>query len=133
MRSRGRKEELTSDLTPLIDVVFLLLIFFVVTSVFKKDQYALGLSLPESKESGKSTLEKKEKLVIELSSDKLAFNNKSVSFEDLNASLRPVEKKEMIELRVAKDVMYQRLIKVLDILKENNLSNISLITEKKED
>ena len=43
-----RRESLGLDLTPVIDVVFILLIFFIVTSVFKKDELALVLDLPSS-------------------------------------------------------------------------------------
>jgi len=50
MARRHRREQLSMDLTPLIDVVFLLLIFFLVTSVFKKDELALLLKLPKSEQ-----------------------------------------------------------------------------------
>ena len=43
-----RRESLSLDLTPVIDVVFILLIFFIVTSVFKKEELALMLDLPTS-------------------------------------------------------------------------------------
>ena len=43
-----RREALGLDLTPIIDVVFILLIFFIVSSVFKKDELALVLNLPTS-------------------------------------------------------------------------------------
>jgi biopolymer transport protein ExbD len=43
-----RREALVPDMTPLIDVVFILLIFFIVTSVFKKEELALLLNLPDS-------------------------------------------------------------------------------------
>ena len=33
-----RREPLNPDITPLIDVVFILLVFFIVTSTFKKDE-----------------------------------------------------------------------------------------------
>ena len=42
-----RREPLNPDLTPLIDILFLLLIFFLATSVFKKDEVAISLSLPK--------------------------------------------------------------------------------------
>ena len=42
-----RREPLNPDLTPLIDILFLLLIFFLATSVFKKDEVAMSLSLPK--------------------------------------------------------------------------------------
>ncbi|MFV7791617.1 ExbD/TolR family protein, partial [Aliarcobacter lanthieri] len=43
-----RREPLGLVLTPVIDVVFILLIFFIVTSVIKKEQLALMLDLPAS-------------------------------------------------------------------------------------
>ena len=46
--ARKAKRETSRLLTPLIDVVFLLLIFFLVSSVFKKEEFAL-LNLPKAK------------------------------------------------------------------------------------
>jgi biopolymer transport protein ExbD len=46
-----RREPLSPDMTPLIDVVFLLLIFFLVSTSFKKDELALLLNLPTSQAS----------------------------------------------------------------------------------
>lgn len=44
---RTRSEDISLNLTPLIDVVFLLLIFFMVTTSFKQNEQ-LGIELPES-------------------------------------------------------------------------------------
>jgi len=44
-----RREHIAPDLTPLIDVVFLILIFFMVSSTFKKEELALLLTLPMPK------------------------------------------------------------------------------------
>ena len=44
---RQSKEEVTVNLTPLIDIVFLLLIFFMVSTTFTKENH-LSISLPES-------------------------------------------------------------------------------------
>jgi len=48
----------TPEITPLIDVVFLLLVFFMVSSVFKKEEPALQMKLPSST-SVKTVIEKK--------------------------------------------------------------------------
>ena len=130
MGRKTRREALAPDLTPLIDVVFLLLIFFTVSSVFKKDELALMLSLPTAEqgegEGGKSLEEN-----IELSKNEIAINGKKVDLEQLDARLASVAKKSMINLRVDGEVVYDRLIKVLDILQKYKLENLSLITEKK--
>ena len=45
-QSRMEQEEVSINLTPLIDVVFLLLIFFMVTASLRKEEADLGLTLP---------------------------------------------------------------------------------------
>ena len=64
-----RRESLGLDLTPVIDVIFILLIFFIVTSVFKKEELALILDLPTS--SAKEMKIDDEQIFIELSKNKL--------------------------------------------------------------
>tara|TARA_R110000868_G_scaffold226115_14_gene478658 strand:- start:2928 stop:3284 length:357 start_codon:yes stop_codon:yes gene_type:complete len=118
-------------MTPLIDVVFLLIIFFMVTSVFKKDELSLLLALPKAS-SGEAT-EAKEKLFLklELTSEELAVAGEKISLEELPTRLSNVSDKEQpVELRVDKDVRYERVVNVLDALKAAQLQNINLITEK---
>tara|TARA_Y100001936_G_scaffold199066_1_gene200313 strand:+ start:1871 stop:2272 length:402 start_codon:yes stop_codon:yes gene_type:complete len=129
MSRKSKREALTPELTPLIDVVFLLLIFFMVSSVFKKEELALLLNLPKTEE-GKKESTSKDIITIELSGQKIAFNGKDTSIESLNELLEDVQKKSLVNLRVDGDVKYQRLVKVLDTLQEYKLENLSLITER---
>lgn len=129
MARKSRREILTPELTPLIDVVFLLLIFFLVSSVFKKEELALLLSLPKS-EQGKGEKEIKKYVTIEMSGEKVAFESKEVSIEELSEKFGALDLKTLINLRVDGEVKYQRLVKVLDLLQKNKLENVSLITEK---
>tara|TARA_B100001971_G_C18267890_1_gene595789 strand:- start:3583 stop:3984 length:402 start_codon:yes stop_codon:yes gene_type:complete len=129
MARKAKRETLTPELTPLIDVVFLLLIFFMVSSVFKKEELALLLNLPKS-EQGKASEAKSKTLLIELSGENIAIDGKKISIEELNDSLKDVEKKTLINLRVDGEVKYNRLVKILDSLQKNKLENLSLITEK---
>ena len=130
MARKSRREHLTPELTPLIDVVFLLLIFFMVSSVFKKDELALLLNLPKA-ESGKSEASEKQYVTIELAEETIAFEGEKMSLEDLSLKVVDVEKKVLINLRVDGSVKYDRLVKVLDLLQKNKLENLSLITIKK--
>lgn len=117
------------DLTPLIDMVFLLLIFFLVTSSFKKEQLALLVKLPKS-EQGAGTEKKADQLTIELSDNEIAVNGKKTTLEELPAAFQAVEKSILVNLRIDGEVRYQRLVKILDLLQTNKLENISLITDK---
>ena len=124
-----RRETLGLDLTPVIDVVFILLIFFIVTSVFKKEELALMLDLPSS--NAKEMQIKQEQIFIELNPTKLAIKGIEVSFESLEDNLKAVKNKENpIVVRIDKKVEYQRVVKVLDLLQKYNLSNLALVTNE---
>ena len=124
-----RRESLGLDLTPAIDVVFILLIFFIVTSVFKKEELALILDLPAS--NAKEMEIQKEQVFIELSQDKLAIKGIEVSFESLEGNLKIIKDKEKpVIVRIDKKVEYQRVVKVLDLLQKYNLSNLALVTNE---
>lgn len=129
MKKRSR-ESSGIDMTPLIDVVFTLLAFFMVSTVFRKEELALLLSLPKTS-AGESKEQKKESIVIELGIEKVAYNGKETTFEALTEDLKNVSNKiTPIELRIDKEVKYERVIKLLDQLKNYELTNINLITEE---
>ena len=125
-----RREPLIPDMTPLIDVVFILLIFFIVTSVFKKEELALLLNLPDSQAQ---TLEiEKENIHIELSKEKLALKGKEVTLDVLEEELKQItDKKRAIIVRIDEEVMYGKIIEVLDLLQMYELHNLALVTKKK--
>jgi biopolymer transport protein ExbD len=124
-----RREHLGLDLTPVIDVVFILLIFFLVTSVFKKDELALMLDLPTSK--AKEIQVKQEQIFIELSVNKLAIKGIEVSFESLEDNLKSIKnKEESVIVRIDKKVPYERVVKVLDLLQKYSLNNLALVTNE---
>ncbi|MBP7769634.1 MAG: biopolymer transporter ExbD [Aliarcobacter sp.] len=124
-----RRESLGLDLTPVIDVVFILLIFFIVTSVFKKEELALMLDLPSS--NAKEMEIKKEQVFIELSQNKLAIKGIEVSFESLEDNLKAIKNKENpVIVRIDKKVQYERVVKVLDLLQKYNLTNLALVTNE---
>lgn len=125
-----KREILTPDLTPLIDVVFILLIFFIVSSVFKKEELALLLTLPDS-QAQEVEIEIKQ-INIELSKDELALKGKKLSFVELEEKLKAITKKDKpIIVRIDKDVQYDRIVIILDLLQKYSLNNLALITNKK--
>jgi len=124
-----RREPLGLDLTPIIDVVFILLIFFIVTSVFKKEELALMLDLPSS--DAQSIQIKEEQIFIELSENKLALKGIEISFSSLEDNLKEIKNKEnAVILRIDKKVPYERVVKILDLLQKYNLNNLALVTNE---
>lgn len=124
-----RREPLGLDLTAVIDVIFILLIFFIVTTVFKKEELALVLDLPTS--NAKEIEVKQDQIFIELAQDKLAIKGIEVSFESLENNLKAVkEKNNPVIVRIDKKVEYQRVVKVLDLLQKYDLNNLALVTNE---
>ena len=125
---RKKREILAPDITPLIDIVFILLIFFIVSSVFKKEELALNLNLPSS--TAKEMDVELKQLNIELSNFSLAYLGKSLTFIQLDIKLSNVIKKDKpIIVRIDKDVTYSKIVKVLDILQKYKLNNLALVTQ----
>ncbi|MCJ8326163.1 MAG: biopolymer transporter ExbD [Campylobacterales bacterium] len=124
-----RRETLGIDLTAIIDIVFILLIFFIVSSVFKKEELALVLDLPSS--NAKSLEVKEDEIFIELNKDSLAIKGIKVSFDSLEDNLKEIKDiKQTIVLRIDEKVEYKNVIKVLDLLQKYDLNNLALITKK---
>lgn len=129
MKKLAKKRELLAmDLTPLIDVVFLLLIFFIVASEFKKNETILNLTLPNSA-SQEKIVEKKD-VSIEISKDELAYNGKKITFDELKEKLELIKKDSPLTVKIDKEVKYERVIKLLDILNTLSLTNLQLITKE---
>ena len=89
-KTASNEEEVHVDLTPMIDVVFQLLIFFMVSSNFIKMDDKLDLRLPKSIATVK-TKKEKQKLEITYSQDrrhKVYYNGLFVSFNELRDRLK---------------------------------------------
>lgn len=126
-----RREPLVPEMTPLIDVVFILIIFFIVTSIFKKEELALLLNLPSS--SAKKLDIEREQITIELSETQLAFRGEEVTLERLEEALKKIEdKKSAVIVRIDEEVIYKRVVRILDMLQKYGLNNLALITKKKD-
>ena len=122
-----KRDTISPDLTPLIDVVFILLIFFIVTSVFKKEQLALILNLPES--NAKELIVELKDVSIELSQSSLAIHGIKILENELDEKLSKIKnKKSNIIVRIDEKVQYKRIVKILDSLKKYELNNLSLVT-----
>ena len=123
-----RTRRIRPDMTPLIDCVFLLLVFFLVTSVFKQDESVLKLILTETQSEVKR--DTPEGLYIELSETELAFNGQRGTPDELREKAATVQnKKSPVAIKIDKGTTYERIAVILDILQVQKLYNIQLINE----
>ena len=121
------------DLTPMIDIVFNLLIFFMVGSTIVETPQ-IEISLPKS--SSAVGVEKNENIVISISKDGQKYIN-GYLVEDLDANLADLAKTEgelekPVEIRSDEDVRTQILISVIDSVKNAGFTRLSIATDSKE-
>ena len=128
MRFRTENEEdFSVDLTPLIDVVFLLLIFFMVSTVFVDFKKQMDISLPSSKSSILSEVLKP--VTVELAVDKQIFlNGEKIHISEFELALSKIAKSERKEaiIRADKNLPYGDVIKIMGMLQNAQILNIGV-------
>jgi biopolymer transport protein ExbD len=126
------RRPLILELTPLIDVVFLLLIFFMVSTTFVNEPSALDVDLPMSS-SARMILEAEDVGITMTEDGRVFVDGEAVTMEELRTELRQLARKSpriQVVLRGDKGLEYQRLIDVMSIAHEMGLTNFSLATEE---
>lgn len=127
---KNSQRSLSVEITPLIDIVFLLVIFFVVTSKIETNQY-LTLDLPQS-ESFSSSLVNNSQNIILLESGVLIVNNQEFTMADIDKLLAGVaatfSREEVIVLSIEKKVFHEWIISLMDGLQALGFQNIQIKT-----
>ena len=115
-------------MTPLIDVVFLLIIFFMVSTVFVDFSRRMDINLPSSKSS--IIDEKPKTLEIEMSKNKKIFlAGKPVTLLGLEQILRKLDekgKKQTAIISADKVLPYGEVIQVMGLLQKAGIPDISV-------
>ena len=121
------------SLTPVIDVVFILLIFFMLASNFNKVGEVNMDMTKESTTSNKEDIKTIKLLVRQdqtvLSEGKVYDDNELLSM--LHIAIKDADKYSII-LTSKDDVTYQRFLNLISYLKTNELSNVSIGLKKNE-
>ena len=120
------------EITPLIDIVFILVIFFVATSKITDSQF-LDLDLPTTESFNVETSSLSNQIYV-FNDNTIVFNNKSylVNNDALkNALLNELIVEETIILSIEGDVTHKITIELMDFLQKNSLSDVQIRTLSK--
>ena len=127
---KDKERVLSVEITPLIDIVFLLVIFFVVTSKIETNQY-LTLDLPES-ESFSSSLSNNSQNIILLETGVFIVNNQEFTMSDIDKLLAGVgstfSKSEAVVLSIESKAFHEGVINLMDGLQALGFQNIQIKT-----
>ena len=132
-KNRSKAPQLA--LTSMLDVIFLLLCFFVTASVFSQWESEIAIKLPSA-----STAEEPDRLpgeiIVNLAKDgRTTVNGTALSLDDLKVRLAKVAKfypDQAVIIRADKEVRYERLVEIIDTCREANVWNFSFATEEGE-
>jgi biopolymer transport protein ExbD len=130
MATRINKELAKPDLTPMIDVVFKLMIFLMVTAVFAVTP-GLDIKLPEAEEA---QAPEKENLFIVVDQDgNMKLNHKAVTFsnlkEELQAKRKQLDNTTMIIIQGDERSTHGQIVQVMDIARQVGIVDQIIATE----
>jgi biopolymer transport protein ExbD len=116
----------------LVDILTILLIFFVVTTTFKKDQPEVKINLPESKTAQKLPAELEHAIVSVDENDEIKLDGRGMGVEQLEGAVRdlPEARKSMLALQADKKASFGTIIKVMDALKLAGVKNLPAFTRE---
>ena len=118
----------------LVDILTILLIFFVVSTTFKKDQPEVQINLPESKTATQAPAEAEHAIVTVDQNDEVRLDNNPINVERLEAAVRdlPAERRATLVLQADKKASFGIIIKVMDELKLAGVKNLPAFTRGEE-
>lgn len=125
-----KKKSIAVELAPLIDIVFILLIFFAVSSNLVSKNQSIPLTLPQ----GKTTEKQDSDLFISITKDKKIFiDQQRVEASMLTAMISDSFSKNpslQVILSADKHLQYEFIIHILDTIRLSGCTSIALHIEK---
>lgn len=119
-------------LTSMLDVIFLLLCFFVTVSVFSQWESEISIQLPSAKTSDEPERLPGEIIVNLDQSGTIKVNGSEMQLNELQDRLTRISKfypGQPVIIRADKETRYDDLVKVIDTCRAGNVWNFSLATE----
>lgn len=129
-----RREEVDLNITPLIDIVFLLLIFFMVSTTFQKES-ELHVQLPQAEQQ--ESVQPKQPLEIVISADgQYAIGGRTLADNSLPTLLKSLrtaagdDREQPLIVRADARTPHQAVVRAMDAASQLGLSRLSIATAR---
>lgn len=121
-----REEKCHTNLTSMIDVIFILLVFFMISTQFKNSSIKMQLPKLEKVSSAEAMQKEPE---ISANAELIFFNEMQVSEQELEKNLLNLskEKPEMtVRFKGDKNISYQRFLEIYSIIERSGIKKIAV-------
>jgi len=126
--SRRKTGDSSIDMSSLMDIIFILLIFVMMSVSFAKNFKQLEIDLPKS-QTGTSELSPDTQISIK-ENNKIYLDETEISLDKLSVLAKEGKlSNQVVSINVEKKVPYEFFIKILDILKQARIKKMNLGTE----
>jgi len=134
MAAQGKSSlsEVEMNITPLIDCVFLLLIFFMVTTVFQTPP-GLKVDLPKAAESDKPP--EKDLNILISKEGEMELNGEAVDFDNLEEALKrekEIYNSKVLIIKADKESLHGVVVDVMDAAKAVGIDELAIATDPEE-
>jgi biopolymer transport protein ExbD len=127
-----RRSSQIPNITPLIDIIFLLLVFFMLTSHFVQDT-VLNIQLPET-ESGQRMDDEKSIEIIINAAGQWFYQGQALEADDLYLTLQKdlsERKDKRVRIRGDKSSDLDSTVTLLDVARRAGATGVDIVTERK--
>lgn len=121
----------TMNIVPMIDVVFSILTFFILSSLFLSRSQGINVNLPQA---ATAELQKSEQITVTVKSDdSLALNRQAISLEQLQPAIQNLVKPNQgntVVINADKKVIHGRVVTVMDKIRQIPEVRLAIAAEK---
>jgi len=130
-RKRIREdEEAAIDMTPMLDIVFIMLIFFIVTTSFVKEA---GIEVNKPKASNQETKKNANIFIAVKDTGEIWLDKRRVDIELVGSTIEKLlaeQPTDVVIIQADKDAKHGVVVKVMDAIKEAGIDRISIAAAK---
>jgi biopolymer transport protein ExbD len=127
------EEEFELNVVPMIDVIFAILTFFIMSSLFLTRSESLPVNLPKA---ASAEMQEKARITVTVQeSGKIALNREAIALEDLQTSVRDLmgeTQESVIVINADEAVTHGRVVEVMDELREIEGATLGIATRQPE-
>lgn len=133
--SEYQKQKPAVQIAPLIDIVFLTLIFFMALSIFNQLESEISISVPKARESEEIVRSPGEVIINIMKDGSVIVNQKRLTYENLGKMLRKISTlfpDQPVIIRADENAYHKYVVRVLDACAGADIWNVSFATLKEE-